>query len=97
MTIAYKKAPPSRHTKRREGSFCCPSCQGVITTVLDSRPTDRGIRRRRVCGECDCRFTTTEAIDTDGQAIRRLDGVRLTIERLKAQIALIEKTLSHGD
>ena len=40
----------------------CPYCRHCDTKVLDSRVADDGqsIRRRRVCQECDKRFTTTE-------------------------------------
>lgn len=42
----------------------CPLCRGVKTRVLDSRPNDAGIRRRRECGGCRHRFTTIETFDT---------------------------------
>ncbi|MCD6638552.1 MAG: transcriptional regulator NrdR [Nocardioides sp.] len=40
----------------------CPYCKHQDTKVLDSRVADDGgsIRRRRVCAECDRRFTTVE-------------------------------------
>lgn len=40
----------------------CPFCRGTDTRVLDSRVSDDGgsIRRRRVCSECEKRFTTVE-------------------------------------
>ena len=42
----------------------CPYCRHCDTKVLDSRVADDGqsIRRRRVCLECDKRFTTTEVM-----------------------------------
>ena len=42
----------------------CPYCKHTDTRVLDSRVADDGgaIRRRRVCQECDRRFTTVEQI-----------------------------------
>lgn len=42
----------------------CPYCRHCDTKVLDSRVADDGqsIRRRRVCQECDKRFTTTEVM-----------------------------------
>ena len=38
----------------------CPFCKHGDTRVLDSRVADDGtsIRRRRVCSECEKRFTT---------------------------------------
>lgn len=40
----------------------CPFCKHDDTRVLDSRVTDEGgsIRRRRVCSNCEKRFTTIE-------------------------------------
>ncbi len=40
----------------------CPFCRHPDSRVLDSRTTDdgAGIRRRRVCTECQRRFTTNE-------------------------------------
>ncbi len=40
----------------------CPFCKHTDTRVLDSRVADEGgaIRRRRVCSECEKRFTTIE-------------------------------------
>lgn len=42
----------------------CPYCRHCDTKVLDSRVADDGqsIRRRRVCQDCDKRFTTTEVM-----------------------------------
>jgi len=40
----------------------CPFCRSTDTRVLDSRVADDGssIRRRRVCPECEKRFSTVE-------------------------------------
>jgi transcriptional repressor NrdR len=40
----------------------CPYCKHVDTKVLDSRVSDDGcsIRRRRMCHDCEKRFTTVE-------------------------------------
>ncbi len=42
----------------------CPFCRHADTRVSDSRATEDGlaIRRRRVCGSCQRRFTTVEQI-----------------------------------
>ena len=44
----------------------CPFCGHENTRVIDSRPAEdnNSIRRRRVCDECDKRFTTYEKIET---------------------------------
>ena len=40
----------------------CPYCRSTDTRVLDSRVADDGasIRRRRMCSDCEKRFTTVE-------------------------------------
>ncbi|MBM9461413.1 transcriptional repressor NrdR [Nocardioides sp. zg-536] len=42
----------------------CPFCKHTDTKVLDSRVADDGcsIRRRRMCQDCEKRFTTVEAM-----------------------------------
>lgn len=44
----------------------CPYCGSENTRVVDSRPVedDNSIRRRRVCDNCNKRFTTYEKIET---------------------------------
>lgn len=37
----------------------CPKC-GTKMSVIDSRSSEYGIRRRRKCGQCGYRFTTYE-------------------------------------
>lgn len=41
----------------------CPECGYEDSKVIDSRPTDNRIRRRRECLKCECRFTTYEIIE----------------------------------
>lgn len=41
----------------------CPFCGEKDTRVLDSRPSEMKIRRRRECGTCLKRFTTYEVIE----------------------------------
>ncbi len=52
----------------------CPFCQNDDTRVVDTRVTDDGttIRRRRECGECRGRFTTTE---TASFSVEKRSGV----------------------
>ena len=52
----------------------CPFCGHENTRVIDSRPADENnsIRRRRVCDECEKRFTTYEqlaAVGPNGEII----------------------------
>ncbi len=41
----------------------CPECAYEDSKVIDSRPTDNKIRRRRECLVCKCRFTTYEIVE----------------------------------
>ncbi len=45
----------------------CPSCKQNENKVIDSRVTEGGaaIRRRRVCTECNRRFTTKERLEEE--------------------------------
>ena len=46
--------------KRVENPGCpCKSCGGA-TRVIDSRPSEKGINRRRECVKCGVRFSTVE-------------------------------------
>ncbi len=51
----------------------CPFCGHENTRVIDSRPAEENnsIRRRRVCDECDKRFTTYEKVETISSIGRR--------------------------
>lgn len=42
----------------------CPECGYEDSKVIDSRPAEIKIRRRRECLSCKCRFTTYEMVET---------------------------------
>lgn len=42
----------------------CPECGDEDSKVIDSRPAENKIRRRRECLSCKCRFTTYEMVET---------------------------------
>lgn len=42
----------------------CPECGYEESKVIDSRPAENKIRRRRECLSCKCRFTTYEMVET---------------------------------
>lgn len=42
----------------------CPECGYEDSKVIDSRPAENTIRRRRECLSCKCRFTTYEMVET---------------------------------
>lgn len=41
----------------------CPECGCEESKVIDSRPTENKVRRRRECIQCGSRFTTYEIIE----------------------------------
>ncbi|MEZ5856377.1 MAG: transcriptional regulator NrdR [Hyphomicrobiaceae bacterium] len=63
----------------------CPYCSGENTQVKDSRPTEESaaIRRRRVCPDCDGRFTTFERIQLRELIIIKRSGRRVPFDRDK--------------
>ena len=65
----------------------CPFCGHDNTRVIDSRPAEdnNSIRRRRVCDECDKRFTTYEKIETIPLIIIKKDNNRETYDRSKIE------------
>ncbi len=65
----------------------CPFCGHENTRVIDSRPAEdnNSIRRRRVCDECDKRFTTYEKVETIPLIIIKKDNNRETYDRAKIE------------
>ncbi len=54
----------------------CPKCHHPETKVVDSRPEREGrsIRRRRVCENCEFRFSTSERLITGNFMVKKRDG-----------------------
>ena len=65
----------------------CPFCGHENTRVIDSRPAEENnsIRRRRVCDECDKRFTTYEKVETIPIIIIKKDNNREAYDRKKIE------------
>ena len=61
----------------------CPSCQHVDCKVIESRPSDDRVRRRRQCQECGERFTTMERIEYKYPQVIKKDGIRETFDPAK--------------
>lgn len=62
----------------------CPYCQTKRTRVIDtSRDTRGGVRRRRVCLECDQRFSTYERAVLASPLVIKQDGTREEFDRQK--------------
>lgn len=75
----------------------CPFCQHPNNRVLESRSaeSDRSIRRRRECLECDRRFTTYERIEYVPIMVVKRDGSRESFDRsklLRGVVTACEKT-----
>ncbi len=69
----------------------CPFCSSDNTRVIDSRPADdnTSIRRRRMCDDCNKRFTTYEKVETIPLIIIKKDNNRETYDRAKIESGLI--------
>lgn len=69
----------------------CPFCGHENTRVIDSRPAEdnNSIRRRRVCDECDKRFTTYEKIETIPLIIIKKDDNREAYDRSKIEAGVL--------
>ena len=68
----------------------CPFCGNLDTQVKDSRPSDDGaaIRRRRLCGKCEGRFTTFERVQLRELVIMKRNGRRTAFDRDKLERSL---------
>ncbi|MBQ9866479.1 MAG: transcriptional repressor NrdR [Lachnospiraceae bacterium] len=69
----------------------CPFCGHENTRVVDSRPADdnASIRRRRVCDECDKRFTTYEKVETIPLIVIKKDNNREAYDRKKIEAGVL--------
>lgn len=69
----------------------CPFCGHENTRVIDSRPAEENnsIRRRRVCDDCNKRFTTYEKIETIPLIIIKKDNNREAYDRAKIEAGVL--------
>ena len=69
----------------------CPFCGHENTRVIDSRRAEdnSSIRRRRVCDECDKRFTTYEKVETIPLIVIKKDNNRETYDRSKIEAGVL--------
>lgn len=61
----------------------CPKCNGTATEVIDSRNTDKAVRRRRQCCACSYRFTTYERVERPRLMVVKKDHRREPFHREK--------------
>lgn len=67
----------------------CPECGYEDSKVIDSRPTENKIRRRRECLKCKARFTTYEIIENIPLMVIKRDNSIEPFDRQK----LIDRVL----
>ena len=69
----------------------CPFCSSENTRVIDSRPADdnNSIRRRRLCDDCNKRFTTYEKVETIPLIIIKKDNNREQYDRAKIEAGVL--------
>lgn len=69
----------------------CPFCNNQNTRVIDSRPAEdnSAIRRRRMCDECEKRFTTYEKVETIPLVVIKKDSNREPYERSKIEAGVM--------
>ena len=69
----------------------CPFCGHENTRVIDSRPAEdnNSIRRRRICDECDKRFTTYEKVETIPLIVIKKDNNREQYNRGKIETGIL--------
>ena len=69
----------------------CPFCGNEDTQVKDSRPAEDGgaIRRRRLCGKCDARFTTFERVQIREITLVKRDGRKSVFDREKLERSFV--------
>lgn len=61
----------------------CPFCGSDDSKVVDSRPADNKIRRRRECIKCHGRFTTYEVVEKPLLMVEKRDGTYEPFDRSK--------------
>ncbi len=69
----------------------CPFCGNEDTKVVDSRPIEdkNAIRRRRVCDNCERRFTTYEKIETIPLIVIKKDKNREQYDQSKIEAGIL--------
>ena len=90
----------------------CPRCGSARVRVIDSREALRGheVRRRRLCLDCQSRFTTRERADLEVWHVVKRDGrlepydgakfrhsLRLAMGKLPASDSLVEHAAANAE
>ncbi|MCD8118064.1 MAG: transcriptional regulator NrdR [Lachnospiraceae bacterium] len=69
----------------------CPYCGSENNRVVDSRPfeADNSIRRRRICEDCEKRFTTFEKVESVPLMVVKKDNTREQYDRSKIENGIL--------
>ncbi len=70
----------------------CPNCNAINDKVVESRPNSNGssIRRRRMCLECNYRFTSYEHIEERPLMVVKRDGRREPFDAKKLKRGILK-------
>ena len=68
----------------------CPFCGYEDSKVIDSRPSDEKIRRRRECLKCQKRFTTFDIVEHSPLIVIKKDKTREEFDREKLLNSLLK-------
>lgn len=79
---------PPKRVRESHNAYRCPECEGA-TTVIDSRITDQGTRRRRACMKGH-RFTTYEVM---AERLDRLNEVESAVRRIVTGMTVIAEAV----
>ena len=71
----------------------CPDCGNSDSKVIDSRPTDNKIRRRRECLRCTGRFTTYEIVENIPLMVIKKNGTSEPFDREKLTDRLLRAAI----
>ncbi len=74
----------------------CPECGYEDSRVIDSRPAENKIRRRRECLSCKCRFTTYEMVETIPLMVVKKDNTIEPFDRDKLINRLARATVKRS-
>ena len=83
------KAFPKQTTKG-DKDMKCPSCGYGDSKVIDSRPDDSSIKRRRECLLCHKRFNTYETIEIAPIIVLKKNGTHELFDKNKILTGLIK-------
>jgi transcriptional regulator NrdR family protein len=68
--------------------YSCPRCGSTNVSVVDSRPKENHIWRRRKCLECGEKYTTYEV---DAKLFEKIKAKAEAIDTLKSALKVLEK------